>query len=57
MTLDLNKIKQAQKNIEGVVRKTPLIYSSTFSKQSGYEIYLKCENKQKNWCFQIKRSL
>ncbi|KYH28454.1 threonine ammonia-lyase [Clostridium colicanis] len=54
MTLDLNKIKQAQKNIEGVVRKTPLIYSSTFSKQSGYEIYLKCENKQKTGAFKLR---
>lgn len=54
MALDLNKIKQAQKNIEGVARRTPLFYSSTFSKRSGYEIYLKCENKQKTGAFKLR---
>lgn len=54
MTVDLNKVRQAQKNIEGVVRKTPLLYSSTFSKQIGYDIYLKCENKQKTGSFKLR---
>lgn len=54
MSLDLNKIKKAQENIKGVARRTPLFYSSTFSKQSGYEIYLKCENKQKTGAFKIR---
>ncbi|MCY6958755.1 threonine ammonia-lyase [Clostridium brassicae] len=54
MSLDLNKVKKAQENIKGVARRTPLFYSSTFSKQSGYEIYLKCENKQKTGAFKIR---
>ncbi|WMJ79700.1 threonine ammonia-lyase [Clostridium sp. MB40-C1] len=54
MSLDLNKIKKAQENIKGVARRTPLFYSSTFSKQSGYEIYLKCENKQKTGAFKLR---
>ncbi|MCY6355512.1 threonine ammonia-lyase [Clostridium sp. ZS2-4] len=54
MSLDLNKIKKAQENIKGVARRTPLFYSSTFSKQSGYEVYLKCENKQKTGAFKIR---
>ncbi|MCY6369848.1 threonine ammonia-lyase [Clostridium ganghwense] len=54
MNLDLNKIKKAQENIKGVARRTPLFYSSTFSKQSGYEIYLKCENKQKTGAFKLR---
>lgn len=54
MTVDLNRIKEAQKKLEGVVRKTPLIYSSTYSKLSGYEIYLKCENKQKTGAFKLR---
>lgn len=54
MTVDLNRIKEAQKNISEVVRKTPLFYSSTFSKQSGYEVYLKCENKQKTGSFKLR---
>lgn len=54
MNLDLNKVKKAQENIKGVVRRTPLFYSSTFSKESGYEVYLKCENKQKTGAFKIR---
>lgn len=54
MNLDLNKIKKAQENIKGIARRTPLFYSSTFSKESGYEIYLKCENKQKTGAFKIR---
>ncbi|MCY6485597.1 threonine ammonia-lyase [Clostridium aestuarii] len=54
MNLDLNKIKQAQENIKGVARRTPLFYSSTFSNQSGYEVYFKCENKQKTGAFKLR---
>ncbi|ABK61293.1 threonine dehydratase [Clostridium novyi NT] len=54
MTLDLKKIKQAQENIKGVARRTPLFYTSTFSKISGYEVYLKCENKQKTGAFKLR---
>lgn len=54
MGLDLNKVKEAQQNIKGVARRTPLFYSSTFSTQSGYEIYLKCENKQKTGAFKLR---
>lgn len=54
MKLDLNSIKLAQENIKGVARKTPLFYSSTFSRESGYNIYLKCENKQKTGAFKIR---
>lgn len=54
MNLDLNKIKKAQENIKEVARRTPLFYSSTFSKESGYEVYLKCENKQKTGAFKIR---
>lgn len=54
MGLNLNKIKKAQMSIKNVARRTPLFYSSTFSKESGYEIYLKCENKQKTGAFKIR---
>lgn len=47
ITLSLYDIKKAQENLKGIVRKTPLFHSSTFSKDTGYEVYLKCENKQK----------
>lgn len=54
MELNLEMIKQAMNNIKGVVRKTPLIYSSTFSNLSGNNIYLKCENKQKTGAFKLR---
>lgn len=54
MELNLQKIKEAKKNISSVVRKTPLFYSSTFSRETGYEVYLKCENKQKTGAFKLR---
>ena len=54
MELNLEMIKQAMSSIKGVVRKTPLIYSSTFSNLSGNNIYLKCENKQKTGAFKLR---
>lgn len=54
MELNLDTIKKAQNNIKTVVRKTPLFYSSTFSKKTGYEVYLKCENKQKTGAFKLR---
>ena len=52
--ITLQDIKQAQENLKGVVRKTPLFYSSTFSKECGCEVYLKCENKQKTGAFKLR---
>ncbi len=54
MNLNLEKIKRAQENIKNVARRTPLFYSSTFAKETGYNIYLKCENKQKTGAFKIR---
>ncbi|MGL4731800.1 MAG: threonine ammonia-lyase [Clostridium sp.] len=52
--ITLADVKKAQENIKGVARKTPLFVSSTFSKQTGYEVYLKCENKQKTGSFKLR---
>lgn len=54
MEITFESIKKAQENIKGVARRTPLFYSSTFSKKSGYNIYFKCENKQKTGAFKIR---
>lgn len=54
MELNLDRIKKAKENIKPVARKTPLFYSSTFSKETGYEVYLKCENKQKTGAFKLR---
>lgn len=52
--LKLDNIKKAQDNIKKVVRRTPLVYSSTFSKLTGYNTYIKCENKQKTGAFKLR---
>jgi threonine dehydratase len=52
--ITIEDIKQAQENLKGIVRKTPLFYSSTFSKECGFEVYLKCENKQKTGAFKLR---
>ncbi len=44
--ITIEDIKVAQENLKDVTRKTPLFYSSTFSRECGCEVYLKCENKQ-----------
>jgi threonine dehydratase len=54
MELNLNKIKEAQNNIKGVARRTPLFYTSTFSDRVGCSVYLKCENKQKTGSFKLR---
>lgn len=50
----VDDIKRAQKNLAGLVRKTPVDYSTTFSNLIGKEIYLKCENLQKTGSFKIR---
>ncbi|MCI1945756.1 MAG: threonine ammonia-lyase [Clostridium luticellarii] len=54
MELNLEKIKRAKDNIKGVVRETPIFYTSTFSKKCGCNLYLKCENKQKTGAFKLR---
>ncbi|MGG7163088.1 threonine ammonia-lyase [Clostridium ihumii] len=54
MMITLADVKKAQENLKGVARRTPLFVSSTFSKQTGYEVYLKCENKQKTGSFKLR---
>ncbi len=54
MDKELNKIKEARKRIDGVIKKTPLIYSDLFSDTSGNEIYIKPENLQKTGAFKIR---
>ncbi|MGE5628155.1 MAG: threonine ammonia-lyase [Solirubrobacterales bacterium] len=54
MDLNLAKIKQAQENIKGVARRTPLFFTDTFSNKCGCKLYLKCENKQKTGAFKLR---
>ncbi|WP_408006991.1 threonine/serine dehydratase [Pseudalkalibacillus sp. A8] len=54
MIVSLNEIRQARSNLAGVINKTPLQYTKTFSDISDNEIYLKPENLQKTGSFKIR---
>jgi threonine dehydratase len=48
------EIEAAQKKIQKVILRTPMIYSDTFSKLTGKEVFLKLENLQKTGSFKIR---
>jgi threonine dehydratase len=48
------EIELAQSRIRSAIRRTPMVYSDTFSRISGKEIYLKLENLQKAGSFKIR---
>lgn len=48
------EIEAAQKKIQKVMPRTPMIYSDTFSKLTGKEVFLKLENLQKTGSFKIR---
>jgi threonine dehydratase len=48
------EIEAAQKKIQKVIPRTPMIYSDTFSKLTGKEVFLKLENLQKTGSFKIR---
>lgn len=50
----MREIQNAGKRLEGIIHKTPLERSATFSKMSGAEVYLKLENLQKTGSFKIR---
>ena len=52
--VSLDGIQKAAELIKGSVLRTPLIYSPTFSKMTGAEVYLKLENLQKGGSFKIR---
>jgi threonine dehydratase len=52
--LTLQDIQKALENIKDHIHKTPLIYSNSFSKMTGAEVYLKTENLQKTGSFKVR---
>jgi threonine dehydratase len=52
--LNLQDIQKALENIKDHIHKTPLIYSNSFSKMTGAEVYLKAENLQKTGSFKVR---
>lgn len=53
----LQEIENILKSISDHIHLTPLDYSTTFSKMSGNEVYLKLENLQKTGAFKIRGAL
>lgn len=52
--VSLADIQNAARIIQGKALRTPLVYSPTFSRMTGSEIYLKLENLQTGGCFKIR---
>lgn len=52
--MDLKRIEQAAERLNGIIHKTATSTSETFSKISGAELYLKCENLQKTGSFKVR---
>ncbi|MDA8431495.1 MAG: threonine ammonia-lyase [Nitrospiraceae bacterium] len=50
----MEDIRRAAGRIAAFVHKTPLIYSSSFSRMTGAEVYLKAENLQKTGSFKVR---
>jgi threonine dehydratase len=48
------EIEFARNKIRGIILRTPMIYSDTFSKLTGKEVFLKLENLQKTGSFKIR---
>lgn len=53
-TITLRDIQQAREALAGVIHKTPLDKSHTFSAMTGGEVFLKLENLQKTGSFKIR---
>lgn len=52
--LDLAAIQQARERIHGQIRRTPLLYSHSFSNLLGCPVHLKAENLQRTGSFKIR---
>ena len=54
MELELNDFERAAERLKPILHHTELDLSSTFSRATGGQIYLKCENRQKTGSFKIR---
>jgi threonine dehydratase len=50
----LHDIQEAARVLDGVAIKTPLIFSTSFSRRAGAQVYLKLENLQKTGSFKFR---
>ncbi|MBZ4644711.1 MAG: threonine dehydratase [Clostridia bacterium] len=54
MEVTFQMIKEAQEKLKGIVHRTDLVSSRTFSEISGNDIYIKPEHLQKTGSFKIR---
>jgi threonine dehydratase len=52
--IDIRDIRNAAENIRPFIHRTPLIHSSSFSRITGAQVYLKAENLQKTGSFKVR---
>lgn len=52
--INLSDIRNAARKIGPFVHKTPLVYSNSFSRMTGAEVYLKVESLQKTGSFKVR---
>lgn len=52
--MELAQIETAAARLKGVIHKTPVNSSRTFSELSGAQVFLKCENLQKTGSFKVR---
>lgn len=52
--ISMEDIRDAHERIGSFVHRTPLIYSSSFSRMTGAEVYIKAENLQKTGSFKVR---
>jgi len=52
--IHIDDIRYAYEHIRPFVHKTPLIFSNSFSKMAGADVYLKAENLQKTGSFKVR---
>lgn len=52
--MKLSQVEAAAARLKGVIHKTPVNSSRTFSELSGSTVYLKCENLQKTGSFKVR---
>ncbi len=52
--MQLHNIEQAAERLAGVIHKTAVNSSRTFSEMAGTELYIKCENLQKTGSFKVR---
>jgi threonine dehydratase len=52
--ITIKDVLEAQERISRVIKRTPLVKSSTFSEWSGFDVFLKAENLQKTGSFKFR---